>query len=147
MSWKVAIYYINRVFWFSNAHYYSLSFFAVGFPNPSLLIISDTGQIIEFSYLQKKLQLNGLPNLKRLQKRTAKNLYGFEHDGIIYFLSTSDSQNVVKYDIVSGQHSILPKSNYPITYRCTRDYYKPIGICDRTLGVHIRDYFWIILGK
>ena len=131
----------------SNEYYCSLLLFAVGFPNPSLLIISDTGQIIEFSYLQKKLQLNGLPNLKRLQKRQAKNLYGFEHDGIIYFLSTSDSQNVVKYDIVSGQHSVLPKSNYPITYRCTRDHYVPIGLCDRTLGVHIRDYFWIILGK
>ena len=120
-----------------------------GLPSPHLLIVSDTGDIVEFSYHQKKFNLGGLPNLKMLPHKPHKNIYAFERHGAIYFLSTDDKQSVVRYDLVSKRHKIVPNSKFPITgqnnpIQCGED--TQYGKCARTFGVQIMDYYWIIFG-
>ena len=120
-----------------------------GLPSPYVLMVADTGDIVEFSYHQKKFNLNGLPNLKMLPNKPFKNIYAVERQGAIYFLSTDDKQNVIKYDLISNRHKRIPKSKFPIAghndgctcEHCTHD------PCRRTLGVQIMDYYWIILGN
>ena len=116
-----------------------------GLPSPYVLMVADTGDIIEFSYHQKKFNLDGLPNLKMLPHKPYKNIYAVERQGAIYFLSTDDKQNVIKYDLISNRHKTIPKSKFPIAGpyggKCTQ------STCMRTLGVQIMDHYWIILGE
>lgn len=116
-------------------------------PKPSLLIVSDIGDILEFSYHQKKF--NGLPNLNMLPHKRHKNIYALEHQGAIYFLSTDEKQRVIKYDIVGKKHRRIPKSNFPIANTCNSHSNSPITFetCTRTYGVRIMDHYWIILGQ
>ena len=121
-----------------------------GLPSPYVLIVSDTGDIVEFSYQQKKFNLGGLPNLKKLPHKPNKNIYAFERHGAIYFLSTDEKQNVIRYDLVSKRHKIVPNSKFPITgqnnpIQCGED--TQYGKCARTFGVQMMDYYWIILGE
>ena len=114
-----------------------------GLPSPYVLMVADTGDIIEFSYHQKKFNLDGLPNLKKLPHKPYKNIYAVERQGAIYFLSTDDKQNVIKYDLKSNRHKAIPKSKFLIAdIKCTHQ------ICPqmRTHGVQIMDHYWIILG-
>ena len=125
-----------------------------GLPSPYLLILSDTGDIVEFSYHQKKFNLGGLTNLKMLPHKPNKNIYAFERHGAIYFLSTDEKQSVIRYDLVSKRHKIVPNSKFPIagqndqqqcrvTTPTTRTQY---GTCARTFGIQMMDYYWIIFG-
>ena len=122
-----------------------------GLPSPFLLIVSDTGDIIEFSYYQKKFNLGGLTNLKKIPHKPNKNVYAFERHGAIYFLSTDEKQNVIKYDLVSKRHKIIPNSKFPIAgqndnEKCRVKTHSMYGACARTFGVQMMDYYWIILG-
>jgi len=123
-----------------------------GLPSPHLLIVSDTGDIVEFSYHQKKFNLGGLPNLKMLPHKPHKNIYAFERHGAIYFLSTHEKQNVIRYDLISKRHKTIPNSKFPITgqndnEKCRLNtYHSMYGLCARTFGVQIMDYYWIIFG-
>ena len=83
-------------------------------PSPYVLMVSDIGDIVEFSYHQKKFNLDGLPNLKKLPHKPHKSIYVVERQGAIYFLSTDDKQNVIKYDLISNRHKTIPKSKFPI---------------------------------
>ena len=115
-----------------------------GLPSPYVLMVADTGDIIEFSYHQKKFNLDGLPNLKMLPHKPYKNIYAVERQGAIYFLSTDDKQNVIKYDLISNRHKTIPKSKFPMNdIKCTQH------VCPemRTHGVQIMDHYWIILGE
>ena len=116
-----------------------------GLPSPYVLMVADTGDIIEFSYHQKKFNLDGLPNLKMLPHKSFKNIYAVERQGAIYFLSTDDKQNVIKYDLISDRHKTIPNSKFPIAgpkdSKCT------LYACMRTQGVQIMDHYWIILGE
>ena len=120
-----------------------------GLPSPYLLIVSDTGDIVEFSYHQKKFNLGGLPNLKMLPHKPHKNIYAFERHGAIYFLSTDEKQSVIRYDLISKRHKTIPNSKFPIA---GQNDHKSCGIntlygaCVRTFGIQIMDYYWIILG-
>ena len=122
-------------------------------PSPYLLIVSDTGDIVEFSYLQKKFNLGGLPNLKLLPHKPNKNIYAFERHGAIYFLSTDEKQSVIRYDLISKRHKIIPNSKFPIAgqnnnEKCRLNTYTNMyGACRRTFGVQMMDYYWIILGE
>ena len=122
-------------------------------PSPYLLIVSDTGDIVEFSYHQKKFNLDGLPNLKKLPHKPNKNIYAFERHGAIYFLSTDEKQNVIKYDLISKRHKTIPNSKFPIAgqndnEKCRLNTPQSMyGACARTFGVQMMDYYWIILGE
>mgnify|MGYP006874406322 FL=1 len=119
-----------------------------GLPSPYLLIVSDTGDMVEFSYHQKKFNLGGLPNLKMLPHKPNKNIYAFEHHGAIYFLSTDEKQNVIRYDLINKRHRIIPNSKFPIAGQNDHEksHHSMYGACARTFGVQIMDYYWIILG-
>jgi hypothetical protein len=43
-----------------------------GLPSPYVLMVANTGDIIEFSFHQKKFNLDGLPNLKMLPHKPYK---------------------------------------------------------------------------
>ena len=124
-----------------------------GLPSPYLLIVSDTGDIVEFSYHQKKFNLGGLPNLKMLPHKPNKNIYALERHGAIYFLSTDEKQSVIRYDLITKRHKIIPKSKFPIVgqnnpERCRiNTQYAFAGQCARSFGVQMMDYYWIILGE
>ena len=119
---------------------------APGLPSPYLLMVSDTGDIAEYSYVEKKFNLNGLPDLKTLPHKPYKNIYVFHHQGALYFLSTDEKQNVVKYDIIDKRRMQIPDSKFPITDLNTYAYCG-LYACVRTYGVHIMDHYWIILGE
>ena len=114
-------------------------------PSPYILMVADTGDIIEFSYHQKKFNLDGLPNLKMLPHKPHKNIYAVERQGAIYFLSTDDKQNVIKYDLISNRHKTIPNSKFPID----DPYHDKFTQSEsrRTLGVQIMDHYWIISGE
>ena len=116
----------------------------IGLSSPYVLMVADTGDILEFSYHQKKFNLDGLPNLKMLPHKPYKNIYAVEHQGAIYFLSTDDKQNVIKYDLKSNGHKTIPKSKFPIA-----DIECRLHVCPemRTHGLQIIDHYWIILGE
>ena len=112
-------------------------------------MVSDTGYIVEYSHIQKKFNLNGLHNLKRLPNKSNKNIYAFEHQGAFYFLSTNEKQNVIKYDIIDKTKSQIPESKFPISGLNGKEncgFFNGYA-CVRTYGVHITDHFWIILGE
>ena len=119
----------------------------IGLPSPYVLMVADTGDILEFSYHQKKFNLDGLPNLKMLPHKPYRNIYAVERQGAIYFLSTDNKQNVIKYDLISNRHKTIPKSKFPIDghtdIKCSQN------LCPemRTHGVQIMDHYWIILGE
>ena len=120
-----------------------------GLPSPYILMVSDTGYIVEYSHIQKKFNLNGLHNLKRLPNKSNKNIYALEHQGAFYFLSTNEKQNVIKYDIIGKVKSQIPESKFPISGLNGKE---NCGLfngyaCVRTYGVHITDHYWIILGE
>jgi hypothetical protein len=119
---------------------------APGLPSPYLLMVSDTGDIAEYSYVEKKFNLNGLPNLKTLPHKPYKNIYVLHHQGALYFLSTDEKQNVVKYDIIGKTKSQIPDSKFPITGLNRKENCGIYG-CLRTYGAHIMDHYWIILGE
>ena len=119
---------------------------APGLPSPYLLMVSDTGDIAEYSYVEKKINLNGLPNLKTLPHKPYKNIYVLHHQGALYFLSTDEKQNVVKYDIIDKKKSQIPGSKFPITGLNGKEHCIKYG-CVRTYGVHIMNHYWIILGE
>ena len=110
-------------------------------PKPSLLIVSDMGDILEISYHQKKF--NGLPNLNMLPHKPHKNIYALEHQGAIYFLSTDEKLDVIKYDIVGKKHKRI-HNNFPVA---SLDHCLNFETCTRTYGVRIMDHYWIILGQ
>ena len=120
-----------------------------GLPSPYILIVSDTGYIVEYSHFQKKFNLNGLHNLKTLPSKSNKNIYALEHQGSFYFLSTNEKQNVIKYDLISKVKSQIPESRFPISGVNGKENCGALhGYgCVRTYGVHIADHFWIILGE
>ena len=120
---------------------------APGLPSPYLLMVSDKGDIAEYSYVEKKFNLNGLPNLKKLPHKPYKNIYVLHHQGALYFLSTDEKQNVVKYDIIDKMKSQIPESKFPITGLNGKDHCGIAYGCVRTYGVHIMDHYWIILGE
>ena len=113
-------------------------------------MISDTGYIIEFSYLQSRFNLNGLPNMKKLPKKAYQNIYAFENKGSVYFLSTSRDRNVVKYNIRKKHHYEISRSKIPNAH--LPDYEINYGYSgwncphSRSFGVRVGDFFWIILG-
>ena len=109
-------------------------------------MVSDTGDIAEYSFVEKKFNLNGLPNLKTLPHKPYKNIYVLHHQGALYFLSTDEKQNVVKYDIIDKMKSQIPGSKFPKTLNGKEDC-GWIGCAVRTYGVHIMDHYWIILGE
>ena len=109
-------------------------------------MVSDTGDIAEYSFVEKKFNLNGLPNLKTLPHKPYKNIYVLHHQGALYFLSTDQKQNVVKYDIIDKKTSQIPGSKFPITGLNGKEHCIIYG-CVRTYGVHIMDHYWIILGE
>ena len=119
----------------------------IGLPSPYVLMVADTGDILEFSYHQKKFNLGGLPNLKKLPHKPNKNIYAFERHGAIYFLSTDEKQNVIKYDLISKRHKTIPNSKFPIAgQNDNHGDHSMYGACASTFGVQIMDYYWIILG-
>ena len=118
-----------------------------GLPSPYVLMVANTGDIIEFSFHQKKFNLDGLPNLKMLPHKPYKSIYAVERQGAIYFLSTDDKQNVIKYDLISNQHKTIPKSKFPIAGHNDDYCSQLLNDCKRTLGVQIMDHYWIILGE
>ena len=120
---------------------------APGLPSPYLLIVSDKGDIAEYSYVEKKFNLNGLLNLKTLPHKSYKNIYVLHHQGALYFLSTDEKQNVVKYDIIDKMKSQIPESKFPITGLNGKEHCGITYGCVRTYGVHIMDHYWIILGE
>ena len=122
---------------------------APGLPSPYLLMVSDKGDIAEYSYVERKFNLNGLPNLKTLPHKPYKNIYVLHHQGALYFLSTDEKQNVVKYDIIDKMKSQIPESKFPISGLNGKENCDALHgyNCVRTYGVHITDHFWIILGE
>ena len=121
---------------------------APGLPSPYLLMVSDTGDIAEYSFVEKKFNLNGLPNLKTLPHKPYKNIYVLHHQGALYFLSTDEKQNVVKYDIIDKMKSQIPGSKFPKTLNGKENCDFIFNGCDvRTYGVHIMNHYWIILGE
>ena len=111
-------------------------------------MISDTGHIIEFSYLQSRFSFNGLPNMKKLPTRADQNIYAYENKGSVYFLSTSMDRNVVRYDLHENLHYEISRSKIPNAH--LPDSELNYAFWDwhhiRSFGVRIGDFFWIILG-
>ena len=127
---------------------------ADGLPIPSVLMISDSGHIVEFSYLHSRFSSNGLPNMKKLPSKVCQNIYAFENKGSIYFLSTSMDRNVVRYDIGEKyhheiSHSRIQNLHCPSSHILSSDSYsiQNLYISMRTFGVRIGNYFWIIFGS
>ena len=120
-------------------------------PIPSVLMISDSGHIVEFSYLHSRFSSNGLPNMKKLPSKVCQNIYAFENKGSIYFLSTSMDRNVVRYDIDEKHHHEISHSKIQNLHCPSSAFTGLTGlnlyISMRTFGVRIGNYFWIMWRK
>ena len=125
-----------------------------GFPYPVTLMILHSGQIIEFSTISKKKnEKNGLPGLDKLPKNKkyndewSTNTFAFESQGYIFFLSTNNQQNVIKYSIYGQNHREISKSkirNYHFDQLISPG---NSGNNFKTHGVQIGGFYWIILGS
>ena len=65
---------------------------------------------------QKPKIFPGLPNLEKLPvlKAESSQFHIFEYNGMLYFLSTSDEQNVIKYNIAGNYHRKITDSKFPM---------------------------------
>ena len=129
-----------------------------GFPYPVTLMILHSGHIIEFSTISKKKnEKNGLPGLDKLPKNKkyndesihqilSTNTFAFESQGYIFFLSTNNQRNVIKYNIYGRNHREISESkiknhhfDLTLTYNGNSGNFK-------THGVQLGEFYWIILG-
>ena len=124
-----------------------------GFPYPVTLMILHSGHIIEFSTISKKKnEKNGLPGLDKLPKNNnyneeypwlswSTNTFAFESQGYIFFLSTNNQQNVIKYNIYGRNHREISESKI-------KNHHFDLGNSGnfKTHGVQIGEFYWIILG-
>ena len=126
-----------------------------GFPYPVTLMILHSGHIIEFSTISKKKnEKNGLPGLDKLPKNNnyneeypwlswSTNTFAFESQGYIFFLSTNNQRNVIKYNIYGRNHREISESKIKNHHF---DLYNGYSGNFKTHGVQIGEFYWIILG-
>ena len=120
-----------------------------GFPYPVTLMILHSGHIIEFSTISLSKNENiGLPGLDKLPKnKKTTDTFAFESQGYIFFLSTNNQQNAIKYSIYGQNHREISKSkirNYHFDQLISPG---NSGNNFKTHGVQIGGFYWIILGS
>ena len=125
-----------------------------GFPYPAILLILDSGNITEFSTISSsaKNERNGLPGLDKLPSRKFENIFTFERQGYIFFLSTNTQQNIIRYDIYGKRHRVISDSKIKNKHIAISEL-NSMNINDYLIlnfephGVQIGEFYWIILGS
>ena len=117
----------------------------LGFAMPKLLLMDHSGNFKVYDPHANTLKK--LPNLKKVPK--AKHIYSFalpegiqkykifsaEYGHNLYFMYSDQSTNVIRYNLDTQTHRIIPQSPSINSHN---------GDCS---GVQIGKYFWIILGE
>ena len=83
---------------------------------------------------QKSNIIPGLQNLEKLPiLKEGSQFHILEYDGILYFLSTSDEQNVIKYYISGNYHRKIVNSKFPKWAKDRSTHHAPYESFERSL--------------
>ena len=109
-------------------------------------------QFLNNSVFSAKNEKNGLPGLDKLPSRKFENIFTFERQGYIFFLSTNTQQNIIRYDIYGKRHRVISDSKIKNKHIAISEL-NSMNINDYLIlnfephGVQIGEFYWIILGS